>query len=498
MRYSVILFPVGAKNKAQGRGKHNLYHTIFRKKGGYHMKGITIDFNNMLRSAVSGGLTEAEITEQREKLPAVHAGVCAKRKMNTWRELPFNQGGIIKDIVEAGKRINESFDSFVVLGIGGSALGSKALFTALKHLKYNELSAERRGGARFYVLDNVDPDAISALFDIIEPEKTCFHVITKSGNTVETVAQFMLALDKLHSVLGDNFKDNVIITTDKEKGNLKRIADEYGFKTYVVPDGTGGRFSVLCPVGLLSAAVLNIDIYKLLEGAADMDKICSAPELEKNPAYMYAMLHCAAMKKGVNINVMMPYAESLMNTAEWYAQLWAESLGKRISNDGEVVYCGQTPVRALGVTDQHSQVQLYTEGPFDKVITFIGVDKYRSEVTIPHSFDDIADVAFLSGHSFNELIKSEQMATEYAVTRSGHMNKTITLPVVNPFTIGELLYFFEIQTAYAGELLNINAFDQPGVEEGKNATYALLGKHGYDEKRRELDSAKPKKAGYIF
>ena len=160
------------------------------------------------------------------------------------------------------------------------------------------------------------------------------------------------------------------------------------------------------------------------------------------------------------------------------------------------MHTGQTPVKALGVTDQHSQVQLYTEGPFDKVITFIGVDKYRSEVTIPHSFDDIADVAFLSGHSFNELIKSEQMATEYAVTRSGHMNKTITLPVVNPFTIGELLYFFEIQTAYAGELLNI--FDQPGVEEGKNATYALLGKHGYDEKRRELDSAKPKKAEYIF
>ena len=251
-------------------------------------------------------------------------------------------------------------------------------------------------------------------------------------------------------------------------------------------------------MGLIAAAVCGIDIEELLAGAAYMDEICSEPDYRSNMAYMAAICETEAMKKGCNISVMMPYADSLKYIADWYAQLWAESLGKRTDNGGSVVHTGQTPVKALGVTDQHSQVQLYTEGPFDKVITFIGVDKYRSEVTIPHSFDDIADVAFLSGHSFNELIKSEQMATEYAVTRSGHMNKTITLPVVNPFTIGELLYFFEIQTAYAGELLNINAFDQPGVEEGKNATYALLGKHGYDEKRRELDSAKPKKAEYIF
>ena len=212
---------------------------------------------------------------------------------------------------------------------------------------------------------------------------------------------------------------------------------------------------------------------------------------------MAAALEVMAMQKGCNVGVIMPYADSLKYIADWYAQLWAESLGKKTDNSGNIVHTGQTPVKALGVTDQHSQVQLYTEGPFDKVMTFIAVDRYRNDVTIPHSFDDIADVAFLSGHSFNELIKSEQLATEYAVTRSGHMNKTITLPEVNPFTIGELLCMFELQTAFAGELLNINAFDQPGVEEGKNATYAMLGKRGYDEKRAELKAAPAKMSEYI-
>ena len=143
-------------------------------------------------------------------------------------------------------------------------------------------------------------------------------------------------------------------------------------------------------------------------------------------------------------------------------------------------------------------MQLYTEGPFDKVITFIGVDKYRSTVEIPHAYDSIPDVAFLSGHTFNELIKCEQFATEYAVRKSGHMNCTVTLPEVNAFTVGQLLCLFQLETAFAGELLGINAFDQPGVEEGKNATYALLGKHGYDEKKKELDAAPKKEARYII
>lgn len=462
------------------------------------MKGITIDFNNMLKAAVSGGLTESELEPLRKRIPDVHAGILSKRQQNTWRDLPFNQAEIVREIAAEGRRINENFDCFVVLGIGGSALGSKALFTALKHLKYNELSAEKRGGARFYVLDNVDPDAISALFDVVDPAKTCFHVITKSGNTVETVTQFMLVLQKLQETLGSHFKSNVVITTDKEKGNMKRIADKYGFKTFIVPDGTGGRFSVLCPVGLLSAAVLNIDIDKLLAGAADMDKLCSSPDLEENPAYMYALLHCAAMKKGVNISVMMPYAESLLNTAEWYAQLWAESLGKRVNNRGEVVQCGQTPVRALGVTDQHSQIQLYNEGPFDKIIDFIEIKNFRNNLEIPKAPIDVYDAEYLAGQTFNKLISSELAGTRYAVTKAGKMNMKITIESLDEYTYGALLYLLEMATAAAGEFLEIDAFNQPGVEDGKIATFALMGREGYEDIADEMNQVKAGEKKYIY
>ena len=459
---------------------------------------LTFDFNNMMLKNVKGGLSIDTVLKYSKLIPKVHEGVSKKRQINKWRELPYNQDEIIKDMQKEAERINENYDAFVVLGIGGSALGSKALFSALKHLKYNELSKEKRGGARFYVADNVDPEGLSALFDVIDPKKTVFHVITKSGNTVETVTQFMLALNYLKEEIGDNFKDNIIITTDKEKGNVKRIADEYGFKTYVVPDGVGGRFSVLCPVGLLSAAVLNIDIEKLLLGAKDMHELCMKPSLEENPAYMYALTHCAAMENGVNISVMMPYADSLACTAEWYAQLWAESLGKRYDNDKKEIFAGQTPVRALGVTDQHSQVQLYTEGPFDKIITFIEVKNFRVNLEIPQAPINVYDADYLQHQSFNKLISSEMQGTEHAITKAGKMNMRITLNRVDEYSYGALIMFFEMATATAGEFLNLDAFDQPGVEEGKIATFALMGRKGYEEKAHELSESGNKDGSLIY
>ena len=204
------------------------------------------------------------------------------------------------------------------------------------------------------------------------------------------------------------------------------------------------------------------------------------------------------MKRGKNISVMMPYADSLKYMADWYCQLWGESLGKAVDLDGKTVHAGQTPVKSLGVTDQHSQVQLYTEGPFDKVVTIIGVEKFRGDVTIAEGAEEFPDVHFLSGHTMSELINTERVATEYALTRSGHMNNTVMLPEVNAESVGELLMFFQLQTAYCGELLNIDTFNQPGVEEGKNATYALFGRKGYEEKRAELDAAPKKDAKYIL
>lgn len=236
----------------------------------------------------------------------------------------------------------------------------------------------------------------------------------------------------------------------------------------------------------------------MLKGAAFMDRKCKVKDYKNNPALMAAALQYIAINKGKNISVMMPYADSLKLMADWYCQLWGESIGKAVDLQGNTVYAGQTPVKALGVTDQHSQVQLYTEGPFDKVITLIGVDKYRKEVTISNGCEDIPDVNFLCGHTMNELITAEMLATEYALTKNQRLNSIIMLPEVNAHTIGQLLMFFMMQTAYIGALLNIDTFNQPGVEEGKNATYALLGRKGYETKAAELKSIKAKNEKYII
>ncbi len=463
---------------------------------------ITFDFNNMMSDFVGEqGIDWEEIEALEPTLKKAAAALAEKRESGQmeWRELPYNQQEVVKDILETAAQIKEKFDNFVVLGIGGSALGPIAVQQALNHMFYNELPKEKRAGCpRFYVVDNVDPERMEGLFDIIDIEKTVFNVITKSGSTSETMAQFLIITDLLKTKLGDKYKEHIIATTDREKGNLIKIARQEGFKTYYIPEGVGGRFSELSPVGLLPAAVCGIDIEEMLAGAAYMDKIVSQSDPYKNPAYMAATLQYLAMKAGKNISVMMPYADSLKYMADWYAQLWAESLGKRYDLEGNEVFVGQTPVKALGVTDQHSQIQLYTEGPFDKVVTFLGVREYRTKVDIPKGYEDIPAVSFLGGHTLNELIHAEQMATEYALLKANRLNRTITLPEVNAFTVGQLLYFMEVETAFAGELLNINAFDQPGVEEGKNATYALLGRPGYEEKKAELDARPKKKDKYIL
>ena len=458
---------------------------------------IRVDYNNMMAARLGArGIADAEIDALEPKLAAAADALVSNRDSMKWRELPYNQEAVVEQIEAVAADVRGRCENFVVLGIGGSALGPIAVHQALCHLRYNDLPREKRGGPRLFVEDNIDPERMAALLDVIDIDQTVFNVITKSGGTSETMSQLLIVTNLLHERYGADISARLIATTDAVKGNLIKIAKRENLTTFVVPDGVGGRFSELCPVGLLAAAVCGIDIRELLAGAAYMDGICNEPAVRKNPAYLLATLQYIAMQRGMNISVLMPYADSLKYMADWYAQLWAESLGKRVDRSGRSVHGGQTPVKALGVTDQHSQVQLYTEGPFDKVVTFLGVERYRTETRIPQGYADIPDVSFLSGHTQNELIKAEQSATAYALMKSGHPSNTITLPEVNAFTVGELLYLFEVMTAFAGELLDINAFDQPGVEEGKNATYALLGKPGYDEKRAELQAQPEPQAEY--
>lgn len=464
---------------------------------------IRLDFNNVMKEFVGEhGIDISEIEKISDKIEAAKKAMVSKRaegKMD-WRDLPYNQNEITDEIINYVNEVKDDFDAFVVLGIGGSALGPMAVQQAINHPYYNEISREKRGGfPKFYVADNVDPERLVYLFETVDITKTLFNCISKSGSTSETMSQFMIIKELLEKKVGkEEAKKHIVCTTDKVNGNLIKIAKEEGYKTFFIPSGVGGRFSELTPVGLLPAAMCGIDIKKLLEGAAYMDELSKNDDIYKNPAYMYAIINYIGMLQGKNISVVMPYADSLKYISDWYAQLWAESLGKKYDNQGNTINAGQTPVKALGVTDQHSQVQLYTEGPYDKIIVLMGVDKFKESITIPKIYGDIPSLGFLGGITQNQLISVEQMATEYALLKSGKANMTITLPEVNEFTLGQVLYMFEVATGFAGELLNINAFDQPGVEEGKNATYAMFGRPGYDEKKKELDARPVKKDKYII
>ena len=464
---------------------------------------LKFDFNNMMTKYVGErGISEEEISALSEKIEKAEKAMEEKRKSGKmdWRDLPYNQDEVVEDIISYAESMKDKFDAFVVLGIGGSALGPLAVQQAINHPYYNELPKEKRNGyPKLYVADNVDPEKLVCLFETIDVTKCLFNCISKSGSTSETMSQFMIIKEMLSEKLSkEEAAKHIVCTTDKVNGNLVKIAKEEGYKTFIIPSGVGGRFSELTPVGLLPAAMCGINIKELLKGAAYMDEICKEKDIYKNPAYMYAVLHYIGMKQGKNISVVMPYADSLKLISDWYAQLWAESLGKRKDNDGNIINAGQTPVKALGVTDQHSQVQLYTEGPYDKIVVFIGVEKFKRTITIPKIYGDIPSLGFLGGITQNKLIQTEQMSTEYALLKSGKTNLTITLPEVNEFTVGELLYMFEVATGFAGELLNIDAFNQPGVEEGKNATYSMFGRPGYEEKKKELDARPAKDTKYII
>jgi glucose-6-phosphate isomerase len=464
---------------------------------------VRLDYNNMMTEYVGEkGICEADIAAIQGQIEVAEANMVSKREAGgmDFRDLPYNQDKIVAEINDYVNSVKDDIDAFVVLGIGGSALGPIALQQAINHPHYNELSKEKRGGyPKLYITDNVDPEKLVALFDVIDLETTLFNVITKSGSTSETMSQFMIIKELLETKFGKEVaKKHIVCTTDIKNGNLRPIADQEGYKSFVIPDGVGGRFSELTPVGLLPAAMCGIDIAELLAGAAYMDELCSQADTFSNPGEMFGILSYISMKQDKNISVMMPYVDRLKFIGDWFAQLWAESLGKKVNTKGDEVRVGQTPVKALGVTDQHSQVQLYAEGPQDKIITFLCVDEYHSEITIPKIYGDIPSLGFLGGETHNTLITTEKMATEYALLKAGQTNMTITLPKVNEFTIGQLLYLFEVATGIAGELLDINAFDQPGVEEGKNATYAMFGRPGYEAKKAELDKKPAKKDKYII
>ncbi|MGA1796083.1 MAG: glucose-6-phosphate isomerase [bacterium] len=465
---------------------------------------LCLDVNNMMEDMLGSekGITRDMIEAVQGKISRAKARMRQREQMG-FTALPFQQE-VLDPVMQTAERICEDWENFVLVGIGGSALGPIAVHTALCHDGYNMLPPKKRGGRpRIFFLDNIDPDRIGALFDLLDDSlgRTLFNVVTKSGGTAETLANFLVFRERLRTRLGiQDISRHFVATTDPESGTLRQIALEEGYPVLTIPKGVGGRFSVLTPVGLLPSAVAGIDISSLLAGARHMDQLCQRDDLWENPAYCKGALdYIADVTLGKRIQVMMPYSHRLRDVADWYRQLWAESLGKRYDLEGKEVWSGTTPVKALGATDQHSQLQLYLEGPDDKVITFLAVEEYDHQPPIPRDFPDKQGIAYLGGHTVNQLFDAERMATQFALLKAGRLTSTITLHRITPFSIGELLYFFEMETAYAGYLYGINPFDQPGVEEGKRATNGMMGRPGFEGKREEVEAmVRAKNPAYII
>jgi glucose-6-phosphate isomerase len=330
-------------------------------------------------------------------------------------------------------------------------------------------------------MDNVDPDEFAAMLELVDAHRTLFNVISKSGETAETMSQFLVAMELVQECVGRRWRNHLVVTTEPPRGPRERVgllrpaADAMDLESFIVPDGVGGRFSVLSPVGLFPAAMIGIDVAGILAGAAAMDKRVSKTDFAANPAAQGAAVQIGLDRKGKTLSVMMPYSAALRDVADWYRQLWAESLGK-IRPDGRLV--GPTPIRALGVTDQHSQVQLYREGPNDKVFTILSAGRFSCEVPMPGAPESLRGLEYLEGHTLKQLLKAEEKATAWALVLSKRPTTRIVLPEISPRTVGGLLFLLEVQTSIAGEMLGINTYNQPGVEAGKQATMALMGKKG--------------------
>ena len=397
-----------------------------------------------------------------------------------WMNLGYNEETVWY-VKEFASLVEGRFDNLLVLGIGGSALGGLAVTNALLKPFWNMLSKEQRNNfPRIFFLDNIDPDEISGLLEVLDLSKTLVNVITKSGDTAETMSQYMILKDLMEKELGDDYRKNIAVTTDKKMGILRQLAEQEGYKIFYVPDDVGGRFSVFSSVGLLPFALVGLDIDKLMNGIKDMDLELKSTNIHNNIAAKSALIHYLMdTQKGKNISVIMPYSNKLKYVPDWFSQLWAESLGKEYNRNGEKVNIGLTPVKAIGATDQHSLLQLFNEGPNDKLITFIRVKNFDTELNIPNIFE-YTGIGYMGGKPLENLLNAEADSTSVTLLERQRPTITITIDKIDEYNLAQLLYMFEIQTAILGELYNINTFDQPGVEQLRNYTYALMGRAGYE------------------
>lgn len=424
---------------------------------------IDLKIDNLFDIPSVHGVSKAELDEK-SPLATVYIEKIKTRGQGFYNII--DERSPLKAINDFARLNREKYDHFVVLGIGGSALGAICIAQSLSHLFKPP---------KLIVLDNIDPVMIREIEDVINLDKTLFIVVTKSGSTPETLSQFFYFREKC-AQKSLPLNEHFVFITDPAKGLLRKISKEEGISSFEVPENIGGRFSVLTAVGLLPAAMMGLDVETMITGAKHIRDTFLNPSASENTAFTLAAIQYILLKKGKTINVMMPYAQKLIRFADWYRQLLAESIGKRTDRDGDTVTTGITPVNALGATDQHSQSQLYNEGPNDKLHIFIKVAKTTEGIQIPFPYPHEESVAYLKNVDFARLLNTEMEGTVRALTQNGRPNITVEIDKINEENLGGLFMLFEGATAFLGEFLNIDAFDQPGVELSKQITKQLLQK----------------------
>ncbi len=423
---------------------------------------LQYDDANMRRDQVGKtGVSTAEWTRIVPQLRAAKQAILQldRTKTQGFLSLP-KDAETVKNCEARAAQTRKRFSDLIVLGIGGSDLGARAIHHALSHV--------RKGMCVHFAGSSTDPGQLLRILNEVNLKKTCVNVVSKSGGTLEPMSAFLILRDRLKTQIGKRFAEHVIATTDPLDGVLRQIAIQEGYATLPIPKNVGGRFSVLSACGLFPAAAMGVDIASLLRGGREIADAFRGESSSVNAPSRYAGLHViASRKRGQRIQVVMPYSASLGEFAKWVRQLVAESLGKKQTRSGRSVFEGVTPIAAVGPEDQHSQLQLYAEGPFDKTVTAIGVASTGRDMMVPRAAGLPDAVNRFSGHSLSSLLTIEREATMESLRRVHRPNGTIQIQSLDERSLGGLFQFYEIAVAMMGELLDVNAYDQPGVELSK-------------------------------
>ena len=429
---------------------------------------IKLDVKHLGKIDARHGLSEKELRVNADQIAEFLEKF--KKREQGFHEVVDNKQ-MLNEVHAFGDEVKGKYEDIVLLGIGGSALGTICLQQSLKHLYENEL--EDREYPQLHAVDNIDPSLISEIQDVINFEKTLFLVVSKSGGTPETLAEYFYFRD-LCEEKGLDIKEHFVFITDPKKGLLRKVANEEGIRAFDVPGNVGGRFSVLTNVSLIPAKLIGIDIDAILEGAREAKESFLNTNFDQNLPFQLANIQYSLDKKGKFLNVLIPYSHKLIRFSDWYRQLLAESIGKAFNDLGKKVNTGLTPINALGATDQHSQNQLYNEGPNDKFFMFIKINDFGKTIQIPYLHPNEESANFLRNIDFRQLIHTEMHGTIHSLVRNDRPVLVIEIERIDAKTLGTLIMFFKCATAFLGELYEINAFNQPGVELSKQLTKKLL------------------------